>query len=105
VGICITAAVGSAFFVGWRWGWICWEEREAGWIGSPASGARINVIHAAPPFRRLEMTLLLENREVPLLWLFDRLHGKRDWLTIKATLRSPRRGEVEVSPIQFKVSR
>ncbi len=72
--------------------------KEAGWIGSPASGARINVIHAAPPFRWLEITLLLENREVPPLWLFDRLRGKQDWLIIKATLRSPRRGEVEVSP-------
>jgi len=73
-------------------------EREVGWIGSPASGARINVIHAAPPFRRLEITLLLENREIPLLWLFDHLRGKRDGLIIKGTLRSPRRGEIEVSP-------
>jgi len=72
-------------------------EREFGWIGSPASGARINVIHAAPPFRRLEITLLLEYREIPPLWLLDRLRGKRDWLIIKSTLRSPRRGEVEVS--------
>jgi len=73
-------------------------EREAGWIGSPASGARTNVIHAAPPFRRLEITLLLENREVPLLWLLDYLRGKQDGLIIRATLRSPRRGEVEVAP-------
>jgi hypothetical protein len=71
-------------------------EREAGWIGSPASGARINVIHAAAPFRRLEITLLLENREVPLLWLLDYLRGRQDRLIIRATLRSPRRGEVEV---------
>ncbi len=73
-------------------------ERETGWIGSPASGARINVTRAAPPFRRLEITLLLENREVPLLWLLDHLRGKQDGLIIRATLRSPRRGEVEVSP-------
>ena len=71
-------------------------EREAGWIGSPASGARVNLTHAAAPFRRLQITLLLENREIPLLWLFDHLRGKRDWLIIKATLRSPRRFEVEV---------
>lgn len=71
-------------------------EREGGWIGSPASGARVNVLHAAAPFRRLEITLLLENREVPLLWLLDYLRGRRDRLIIRATLRSPRRGEVEV---------
>jgi len=73
-------------------------ERAAGWIGSPAAGARINVTHADAPFRRLELTLLLENREIPLLWLWDRLHGKRDWLIIKGTLRSPRKGEIEVFP-------
>jgi hypothetical protein len=78
-------------------------KREAGWIGSPASGARVNVIHANPPFRRLEITLLLENREVPLLWLLDRLRGKRDRLIIRTTLRSPRRGEVEVRPASRRI--
>lgn len=72
-------------------------EREAGWIGSPASGARFNVRRADPPFRRLEITLLLANREIPLLWLADYLRGKRDRLIIRATLRSPRRGEVSVN--------
>ncbi|HEY73544.1 MAG: hypothetical protein DRI81_12115 [Chloroflexi bacterium] len=80
-------------------------ERESGWIGSPASGARVNIVHANPPFRRLEITLLLENREVPLLWLFDYLHGKRDRLIIKATLRSPRRGEIEVGSARRKAAR
>jgi hypothetical protein len=73
-------------------------ERNAGWIGSPASGARISVTRAASPFRRLEITLLLENREVPVLWLLERLRGKRDRLIMKATLRSPGSGEVEVGP-------
>ena len=81
------------------------SEREAGWIGSPASGARINVIHAAAPFRRLEITLLLENREIPLLWLLDYLRGRRDRLIIRATLRSPRRGEIEIGPAQRKAAR
>jgi hypothetical protein len=73
-------------------------EREAGWLGSPATGARINVTRATAPFRRLEITLLLENREMLPLWLLSRLRGKRDGLIIKATLRSPRRGEVEIVP-------
>ncbi len=72
-------------------------EKEVGWIGSPASGARINIRRAKPPFRRLEITLLLENREVPLLWLSDHLRGRRDRVTIRGTLRSPERGEVEVA--------
>ena len=73
-------------------------DREAGWLGSPAAGARINVTRGTPPFRRLEITLLLENREILPLWLLSHLRGKRDGLIIKATLRSPRRGEVEIMP-------
>jgi hypothetical protein len=73
-------------------------KREEGWIGSPASGARVNIIHADPPFRRLEVTLLLANREIPLLWLVEHLRGRRDRIIIRATLRSPRRGEVRVRP-------
>lgn len=79
-------------------------ERESGWLGSPASGARINVTRAAPPFRRLEITLLLENREILPLWLFHRLHSSQDWLIIKATLRSPRRGEIEVVPAKGRIA-
>jgi hypothetical protein len=79
-------------------------EREAGWLGSPATGARINVTRATPPFRRLEITLLLENREMLPLWLLGRLRGKRDGLIIKATLRSPRRGEVEIVPATGSVA-
>jgi hypothetical protein len=80
-------------------------EVESGWIGSPAAGARANVTHAAPPFRRMEITLLLENREVLPLWLVDHLRGRRDRLIIRATLRSPRRGEIEVGPAQRKAAR
>ncbi|MGD8244768.1 MAG: hypothetical protein PVG25_08005 [Anaerolineae bacterium] len=71
-------------------------EREEGWLGSPSTGARINVRRAQPPFRRLEITFLLANREIPFLWLLDHLRGRQDRIIIRATLRSPRRGEVKV---------
>lgn len=80
-------------------------EVESGWIGSPAAGARVNVTHAAAPFRRLELTLLLENREVLPLWLFDHLRGRRDRLIIRATLRSPRRGEIEIGSARRRAAR
>ena len=80
-------------------------EREAGWIGSSASGARFNIIHAAPPFRRLEITLLLDHREVLPLWLIRRLRGDQDWLIIRATLRSPRQCEVEILPPTGQIAR
>jgi len=75
-------------------------EKTSGWIGSAASGARVHILHADAPFRRLELTLLLERREIPLLWLADYLRGRRDGLIIKATLRSPRQGELEVAPLR-----
>jgi len=71
-------------------------ETEQGWIGSPAAGATVNVTGAEPPFRRLEVTLLLENRESPLLWLLDQFRKRRDRIIVRATLRSPRRGEVRI---------
>ena len=118
IGVCVVLALwyGGAYLYDRRRGqrffrWleagldVLGGEREAGWIGSPASGARINVVHAAPPFRRLEITLLLENREMLPLWLFGYLRGRRDGLIIKATLRSPRRGEVEVVPATGQTAR
>ncbi len=77
-----------------QWG----ESLQGGWLGSPASGARILVHQARPPFRRMEVTLLLENREIPILWLADRLQGKRDALILKATCRTPEKGALHVGP-------
>ncbi len=74
------------------------EEYQWGWLGSPASGARILIPQAHPPFRRMEITLLLENREIPILWLADRLQKKRDALIIKATLQSSEGREIQVGP-------
>lgn len=71
-------------------------QTQAAWIGSSASGARIVVSQAHPPFRQLEVAYLLESRELLPLWLANLLRGRRDEITIKALLRSPRQGEVEV---------
>lgn len=85
-----------------RWleeGWeVLGEEHPWGWLGSSASGARILIPQAHPPFLRMELTLLLENREIPILWLADRLQKKRDALIIKATLRFPESGEIQAGP-------
>lgn len=72
-------------------------QLQAGWIGgSASSGARVAVNKANPPFQRLETTFILESREILPLWLVNLMRGKRDELIIKAHLRSPRRGEIEV---------
>jgi hypothetical protein len=81
------------------------SQLQAAWIGSAASGARIVINKANPPFRQLETIFLLESRELPPLWLVNLLRGKRDELIIKAHLRSPRRGEIEVLPAGSRLER
>ena len=78
---------------------------EMAWIGSAASGARAVVSKANPPFRQVEAIFLLESREVLPIWLFNRLRGRRDELIIKAQLRSPRQGEIEVVPAGSRLER
>jgi hypothetical protein len=80
-------------------------QLHAAWIGSAASGARVAVNKAAPPFRQLEVTFLLESRELLPLWVVNLLRGKRDELIIKAHLRSPGGGEIEVVPSGGRMER
>lgn len=80
-------------------------QLEMAWIGSAASGARAVINKAQPPFRQLNGVFLLESRELLPLWLANRLRGKRDELIIKADLRSPRRGELEVVPAGSRLER
>ncbi len=60
------------------------------------SGFQVKVRKARAPFRKIEATILLEPREILLLWLFDLLRGGADRLVLKGTLRALPRGEVEV---------
>ena len=60
------------------------------------SGFQVNVRKAQAPFKRIEATILLEPREILLLWIFNLLRGRADYLVFKSTLRASPRGEVEV---------
>jgi len=60
------------------------------------SGFQVNVGKAKVPFKRIEATILLQPREILLLWIFNLLRGRTDQLVLKATLRAWPRGEVEV---------
>jgi hypothetical protein len=53
-----------------------------------ATGGRLEVRQAAPPFRRLEAVYLMAPRENPLYWLFSRLQGKGDELILWVTFQS-----------------
>ncbi len=60
------------------------------------SGFQVNVGKAQAPFKRIEVTILLEPREILLFWMFHLLRGRTDYLVFKGTLRASPRGEVEV---------
>lgn len=60
------------------------------------SGFQVNVGKAQAPFKKVEATILLQPREILLLWIFNRLRGRADHLVLKGTLRASPRGEVEV---------
>jgi hypothetical protein len=60
------------------------------------SGFQVNMRKAQAPFKRIEATILLEPRELLLLWIFNLLRGRTDYLVFKSTLRVSPRGEVEV---------
>jgi hypothetical protein len=71
---------------------------QAKWIGSSGSGARIGVDQATKPFRRVEVSYLLETRELLPLWLINRARGQRDRMFVRAQLRAVPYGEVEILP-------
>jgi len=60
------------------------------------SGFQVNVHDAQPPFKSIETTVLLEPREVLLLWILNYLRGGADYFVLNGTLRTSPRGEVEV---------
>ncbi len=69
------------------------------------SGFQVNVRKPQPPFKRIETTILLEPREILLLWIFDLLRGRADHLVLKGTLRASPRGEVEIVKKKGRLAR
>lgn len=74
------------------------------WLGAPSSGVRVAAADPSAPFAFVEIILLLENREMPVFWLLDRLRGRRDWLILKAAFDKGRTGEVEVVPARSRLA-
>lgn len=64
------------------------------------SAVQFSMKDAAAPFRKLDLTVTLESRENPPLWLYDRLKGKRDELVIQGTLRNAPQQEFEITRVK-----
>jgi len=73
------------------------------WIG--ASAFRVDVQGALGPFKRVGMMVLLEAREVLLLWIINRLRGQRDILVIKGDLRLKPKTDLELTRRGWRAGR
>lgn len=69
------------------------EKTTLRWLGSSALELKIH--NAKPPFREAEVMVLLEPRDVPLIWWYSRLRGRRDLFFFRGTLRSAPRHDLE----------
>jgi hypothetical protein len=59
------------------------------WLGS--SAVELGIIEPAPPFREATVVVVLEPRDVALLWAWARWRGRRDFIIVRANLRNPPR--------------
>ena len=63
------------------------DKIEGQWLGSSGTGVKLTIPRAEKPFRKLQTIYVLETREILPYWILTHLSGKRDNLTITATLR------------------
>jgi hypothetical protein len=70
------------------------EKTTLRWLGS--SVVHLQIEKAREPFRRVEVLIVLEPRDVPPLWLLSRLRGRRDLLIVRTELRSVPNLQVEI---------
>ncbi|MBI5291840.1 MAG: hypothetical protein HY872_08200 [Chloroflexi bacterium] len=70
------------------------EKAALRWLGS--SAVELTLAKARPPFRRAELVLVMEPRDVSWFWLLARLRGRRDMLIIRGQLVTPPQLEFDV---------
>jgi hypothetical protein len=63
------------------------------WLGS--SAVQLDLVDARTPFSAAQVTVVLEPRDVGLLWAWARKRGRRDFLILRGTLPAPPRFELE----------
>lgn len=70
------------------------EKTTLRWLGS--SVVELKMANAREPFRRCDVLVVLEPRDVSFLWLFARLRNRRDLLIVRGVLHQAPRSEFEV---------
>jgi hypothetical protein len=64
------------------------------WLGS--SAVELEIATAEPPFRDATVVVVLEPRDVSLLWAYARWRGRRDFIIVRANLRRAPRFSMDV---------
>ena len=78
------------------------EKTTLRWLGS--SAVELKIENAKAPFHSALVLVLLEPRDVPLIWWFSRLRGRRDLFIFRGELRTnPRREFEAVVPAAWSV--
>jgi hypothetical protein len=68
------------------------------WLGS--SAVRLEIVDPRPPFRQAEVVVVLEPRDVALLWAWARARRRRDFLIVRARLARSPRFELEAADLR-----
>lgn len=69
------------------------DKTSLRWLGTAA--VELKIQNAKEPFRQAEVVVVLEPRDVSLLWWYYRLRGRRDLLIVRAQLRASPNAEFE----------
>lgn len=64
------------------------------WLGS--SAAELRIVSPNAPFREATVVVVLEPRDVGLLWAFAHSRGRRDFLIVRANLERPPRFSADI---------
>jgi hypothetical protein len=64
------------------------------WLGS--SAVELGIVEPVPPFRDATVVVVLEPRDVSVLWAFARSRGRRDFLIVRVNLVRPPRYDFDV---------
>jgi hypothetical protein len=70
------------------------------WSKTLNAGAEVTVEESRAPYRNLVISYYLLTREFPPLWLWERLRGKRDLVSVRANLRLLPTRQFEILPLQ-----
>jgi hypothetical protein len=70
------------------------ERTSLRWLGSAV--VELTIAKAKQPFRKAEIVVVLEPRDVPLLWWYYRTRGRCDLLIVRAQLDAPPEFEIEI---------